>query len=225
MKEVHKILGFEEVKEGYLVTTCGAVISMRGKKMFLMKPSMDTHGYRQIRFMKNDGKAKSVLVSRLVALAFIPNPENKREVDHINRVKTDNYVSNLRWVTPSENRNNQDIVSTALKVEVVRGGEIIDCDYCQIISEKYNIAKRRIYEAVRYSKEHSGLQFRFKDGMTPNKKKYSNEGVTFKIFKDSILVDEGTASYLCIKYELDNSTFYKAVSGKIKKTKGYTVSR
>ena len=49
---------------------------------------------------------KNELLSRVVAKAFIPNPDNKPEVDHINRVKTDNRVENLRWVTRKENMNN-----------------------------------------------------------------------------------------------------------------------
>jgi hypothetical protein len=47
-----------------------------------------------------------VYIHRLVALAFIPNHENKRVVDHINRNRTDNRVENLRWVTHSENKVN-----------------------------------------------------------------------------------------------------------------------
>lgn len=49
---------------------------------------------------------KTYSVHRLVAQAFIPNPENKEEIDHINRNRFDNRVENLRWATRIENQNN-----------------------------------------------------------------------------------------------------------------------
>ena len=60
--------------------------------------------------LKRDGQKKyrNVSVHRLVALAFIPNTENKPTVDHINRDKADNTVENLRWFTHSEQNNNKD---------------------------------------------------------------------------------------------------------------------
>lgn len=53
-----------------------------------------------------DNKGHNLYVHRLVTQAFIPNPENKPEVDHINAVRDDNRVENLRWVTSTENRIN-----------------------------------------------------------------------------------------------------------------------
>ena len=55
-----------------------------------------------------NGIETSHLVHRLMALAFIPNPDNKEMIDHINRNKLDNSIENLRWVTRSEN-----IINTA----------------------------------------------------------------------------------------------------------------
>lgn len=61
-----------------------------------------SNGYHSLTLC-NKGKMKISQVHRLVAFAFIPNPENKKEVNHINCVKTDNRLENLEWVTPSEN--------------------------------------------------------------------------------------------------------------------------
>lgn len=59
-------------------------------------------GYFKVRLMKSN-KGKNFSVHRLVCDAFIPNPENKPHVNHINGVKSDNIISNLEWCTHSEN--------------------------------------------------------------------------------------------------------------------------
>lgn len=62
-------------------------------------------GYWRIVIRRN-GKKENRLVSRLVAMAFIPNPENKPCIDHIDGDPSNNNISNLRWVTYKENSNN-----------------------------------------------------------------------------------------------------------------------
>lgn len=52
-----------------------------------------------------DGKGKTLYVHRLVAEAYIPNPEEKTEVNHKSEVKTDNCINNLEWMTAKENSN------------------------------------------------------------------------------------------------------------------------
>jgi hypothetical protein len=70
----------------------------------------NTNGYTQVSLRKN-GKGKLYRVHRLIALAFIPNPDNKPFVDHIDNNKSNNYIDNLRWCTNQENSCNRQLSS------------------------------------------------------------------------------------------------------------------
>lgn len=72
----------------------------------VIKPRVSESGYISVQLRKN-GKVLHTNLSRVVAQVFIPNPENKPEVDHIDTDKTNNHVSNLRWVTRYENQHNK----------------------------------------------------------------------------------------------------------------------
>lgn len=88
----------------YQVSSKGRVRLKKDTLMFYILPErVDKDGYKEV-VLHNIGKIKKV--HRLVAEAFIDNPENKPHVDHINTIRDDNRVENLRWVTRKENMNN-----------------------------------------------------------------------------------------------------------------------
>ena len=100
MDEIWKdVPGFEG---RYSVSNKGKVKSLNygntGKSRNL-KPNLKKDGYYDVA-LADSGKYRYMRVHRLVALAFIPNPNRKTVINHINGVKTDNRVANLEWCTP-----------------------------------------------------------------------------------------------------------------------------
>lgn len=93
--------GYEDY---YLISNLGRLKSLIKKEEKILKNNLKESGYFETPPLHPDRKTHRL--HRLVALAFIPNPDNKPEIDHINRDKSDNRVINLRWATRLENQNN-----------------------------------------------------------------------------------------------------------------------
>ena len=92
----------------YLVTSHGRVISLNDNygnyRMKELKQFKSKKGYMYVDLYKNNKKFHKY-VHRLVAITFIPNHENKPEVNHNDENKTNNHISNLEWMTRKENNN------------------------------------------------------------------------------------------------------------------------
>ena len=84
----------------YLISENGDVYSRHSRR--LLKGFIHNRGYKRAGLVHNS-KLKYCLIHRLVATAFIPNPDNAPQVNHINGCKGDNRVDNLEWVTAKEN--------------------------------------------------------------------------------------------------------------------------
>lgn len=69
----------------------------------IMRPALDGCGYLRTMLKGDDGITKTIKVHRIIAQTFIPNPENKPCVNHLNSIRSDNRVPNLAWATYQEN--------------------------------------------------------------------------------------------------------------------------
>jgi len=126
MEEWRAIIGHD----GYEVSNLGSVRSPRG----VLKLQNGKDGYKIVRL----GAVNPRPVARLIAEAFIPNPEGKPEVDHIDRQKTNNVVSNLRWATRKEQLENREFV------KVARSGE----KHIYAYPNTFQVQVRRDYKIV-----------------------------------------------------------------------------
>ena len=98
---------------GYFISDLGNVYCNLGKgnrnknktiPLYKINPRITHNGYLRIYARQNStGKRKDLYIHRLVAKYFIPNPNNKKYVNHKNCIRSDNRVGNLEWVTAKEN--------------------------------------------------------------------------------------------------------------------------
>lgn len=132
----------------YYVTDEGRLFNKITNEEFIPTPKKS--GYIEIKFDKKNHK-----LHRIVAEAFIPNPDNKPEVDHINRNKSDNRVSNLRWATRKEQCNNR-------KDNLPEDERLIDSEHLREYHRKYDNEKYKTDPEFRKLKIERAIEYRRK---------------------------------------------------------------
>lgn len=156
--EVKSVVGYEGL---YSVDRHGNITN--DKTGHRMTPCKNSWGYMNVYLRKN-GKGKSEKVHRIVANAFLPNPLNKREVNHIDGNKANNELGNLEWATTKENINHA--VTTGLiphkRIRIIETGNVYSsaADCARQIGGSYADIYHCLYGQ---RKTHKGYHYEYVD--------------------------------------------------------------
>ena len=145
-----------KISDYHYVTRSGDILSTYSGKKKKLKHQPNGDGYPQIKL-----KGKSYKIHRLVASAFIPNPESLPQVNHINGIKDDNRVENLEWCNNSQNqihawknglqpkRTPSNAVLTQKEADAIRVEYTESGKSQRYLAKKYEVAKTTIGEILR----------------------------------------------------------------------------
>lgn len=142
----------------YYITPSGVIINRDNYSN--VRARLNVNGYVCVLLSTYDRQAKTLRVHRLVAKAFIPNPNNYAQVNHIDGNKTNNHMSNLEWCTPKQNTAHA--LSSGL-----RGGYMSEFDKAKYLVEyESGVTIRDIAKRIgRDEKQLASLLRRYRHGL------------------------------------------------------------
>lgn len=153
---------------GYFVTDDGRVWSEMGRGRFL-RPALSSNGYLCV-ILRHSGKAVSKRINRLVLEAFIANPGDKQEANHINGIKTDNRLENLEWTTPAENLLHACAMGLCRNIRQVqqwKDGVLIKTFGSTREVSRYGFNRRKVHSVAIGGRNHyHGYEWKFADEPT-----------------------------------------------------------
>ena len=139
--------------DGYFVDEQGNVYSNKSGTIKKLKPFTDRNGYKEIRLRNNHKQYKCCLIHRLVANAFIPNPNNLPEVNHKDKNRANNCAENLEWCTRKDN-----LIDSYSTMSPVRNFNSCKLFYDGIFVERFqSISAAARYGAEKYNASFHGL--------------------------------------------------------------------
>ena len=134
-----KVVGFEN----YEVSNLGRVRNIKSGR--ILKPQLRRDGYLRHCLYENN-KQKNLLLHRIVATAFIDNPEGKPQVNHIDENKLNNDLSNLEWCTVRENM-----------IHGTRTKRIAEKNFKKVIQLDLNDNVLNVFESMRQAERETGI--------------------------------------------------------------------
>lgn len=145
----------------YSVSSHGNIRNNTTSKV--LKVTKDKDEYCRVT-LRNEHEGVNVKVHRLVAEAFIPNPDNKPTVDHIDRNRSNNTVTNLRWNTRKEQCDNR-VDSKKTPIVAVKNGTTIPFDSQHLCAKTLGIRQGDINNCLRgRQKTAKGYSFEYLEG-------------------------------------------------------------
>lgn len=160
---VKNVIGYEGL---YIIDNLGNVVSLpkyQGRRIHNKYKVLKTKinyktGYEEVTLTKNN-KGKTLLLHRLLAIHFIPNPKNLENVNHINGIKTDNRIENLEWCTKQQNTKHAfDNNLGNFKVEALERLDKVNFynSYCKVILEKEG--QKFEFSSIKEASEKLGIE-------------------------------------------------------------------
>lgn len=171
MKEERRdVVGYEGI---YQISNKGVVYDKWGNELSTFSTTKSNDGYKRIRLQKNKIR-KHFQIHRLVAMAFIPNPDNKPVVHHIDENKKNNNVENLMWVTQKENmnagtvnqrlseRNTNNYKRSKRVIVISEDGSEKEYPSISEVSRKLGLSTGNIFMVLKGKRNHTGgYKFRY----------------------------------------------------------------
>ena len=143
-------------EQGIFVCEDGRVFSNRSGKLIELKTHTMWKGYVLVTIRSN-GVKKKHRVHRLVAQTYLPNPDNLPEVNHIDRDKTNNHVSNLEWITSRDNTVHS-VCKYLWTIQNIHTLETVTVRNLSQFAESNNLHKSHLHKTYTNGQQHKGFR-------------------------------------------------------------------